>query len=187
MPRRPTSEKNPDELDQKDRADRGRALRDHFPHFDPSRARSLHPGAGPRQLHRRRGAPDTRVAPGRVSRGPADRRQHVGSAVVLFPVLKRRERAPRPRLRHRPHHRIHLHRHRHRQPPRGRDAAEGRRRHRRRGHARRGRQGRSSAIHDWTFLLGPGWIVGVGNGGSDPGLPGCTDPASCHGAWRCWG
>jgi Domain of unknown function (DUF4386) len=20
------------------------------------------------------------------------------------------------------------------------------------------------AIHDWTFLLGPGWIVGVGNG-----------------------
>jgi hypothetical protein len=20
------------------------------------------------------------------------------------------------------------------------------------------------AIHDWTFLLGPGWVVGVGNG-----------------------
>jgi hypothetical protein len=26
------------------------------------------------------------------------------------------------------------------------------------------------AVHDWTFLLGPGWVVGVGTG-ADPGLP----------------
>jgi hypothetical protein len=41
------------------------------------------------------------------------------------------------------------------------------------------------AIHDWTFLLVPGLIVGVGNGlllGSW-----CTGPAWCRGAWPCRG
>ena len=40
------------------------------------------------------------------------------------------------------------------------------------------------AVHDWTFLLGPGWIVGVGNGLILGYL--MYRSASCHGAWRCW-
>jgi hypothetical protein len=40
------------------------------------------------------------------------------------------------------------------------------------------------AVHDWTFLLGPGWVVGVGNG-----LLGYLMFRSglVRGAWRCWG
>jgi Domain of unknown function (DUF4386) len=38
------------------------------------------------------------------------------------------------------------------------------------------------AVHDATFLLGPGFVVGVGNGlilGTS-----CTRPASCRESWR---
>lgn len=39
------------------------------------------------------------------------------------------------------------------------------------------------ALHDWTFLLGPQFCAGFGNGI----LLGfcCTSPVSCHVGWRC--
>ena len=41
------------------------------------------------------------------------------------------------------------------------------------------------AIHDWTFLLGPGWVVGVGNGLILGYL--MFRPGWCRAAWPCWG
>ena len=42
-----------------------------------------------------------------------------------------------------------------------------------------------AAIKDWTFLLGPGFVVGVGNGLLLGYL--MYRQAWCHGAWPCWG
>src|SRR5215207_7326684 len=41
------------------------------------------------------------------------------------------------------------------------------------------------ALHDWTFLLGPGFVVGVGNGLMLGYL--MYRSLSCRGAWPCWG
>ena len=49
----------------------------------------------------------------------------------------------------------------------------------------RPRRRRSSRVHDWTFLLGPGFIVGVGNGLLLGYL--MYRRAWCRGAWPCWG
>jgi Domain of unknown function (DUF4386) len=39
------------------------------------------------------------------------------------------------------------------------------------------------ALHDWTFLFGPGVLAGVGNGM----LLGYLMYRSCHAVWPCWG
>ena len=51
---------------------------------------------------------------------------NIGTALWLFPILKRQHEA-RARLCRGPHRRMHLHRHRHRESPCGRDLAAGRR------------------------------------------------------------
>ena len=86
----------------------------------------------------------------------------IGTAVALYGVARRVSgtaaigfvSVPVPRGR-----RHHGRRH---QPPVGRDPAPGRRRHGRRRHRRPAHHREALvAVHDWTFLLGPGLMAGI--------------------------
>ena len=87
VPRRSTTEKSPDELNQKDRVHGRRALLDHFSHLDPGGTSPLPPVLDHTNYIVGAGA-DTRVALGALLEVLLII-ANVGTAVVLFPVLKR--------------------------------------------------------------------------------------------------
>ena len=110
-----------------------------------------------RRLHRRRRA--RQADPPRSAAGTAaDHREHRHRGRDL-PDRQTTERRTGTRLRDRAAGRMHVHPRRHRVCPRHRHAAE-----RRRGAAEGTVAYTLAAIKDWTFLLGPGWVVGWGNG-----------------------
>ena len=89
---------------------------------------------------------------------------NIGTAVALYPDPQAALPGPGPRLRDRTGHGERLHRRRHPQRPHGRDHATG---------LRAGDAENAALVtighafvtlQEWTFNLGPGFVVGVGNG-----------------------
>ena len=98
-----------------------------------------------------------------ASSSPAHRPRRHRHRRRAVPGAQAAERSARARLRHHPPGRSRHHRHRRRQPPVGRDPATGPRRDRRRTTRPRSSPSAQSlvAVHDWTFLLGPGLMAGI--------------------------
>ena len=85
---------------------------------------------------------------------------NIGTAVVIWPIV-RRQSETLAQLCRQPHRRVGDHPRRRDQRAVGLDPPAGGHRRRRR-HAHRRQQ--LVALHDWTFLMGPGFCVAVGNG-----------------------